>query len=154
MIRRVSTMISIDLMREYVHSADALAEAQAEIRKWEAAAAKARAHMEDAAAKMNGGESVEVEPPPLTVMPEGISTAEIQQRTLRANKKIRGEATLAILKALPGTLPEITQRTGLKKTTVSTLVSRLQTDGLVKKDGETLMPGYEHRTATVYGLAV
>lgn len=145
-------MIPIEVMREYVHGADKLAEAQQEISKWERIAAEAKAQMERAAAQMGQGEAVP--PPPPTVMPGRVSNAEIQQRTLGANKKIRGEATLAILKALPGTLPEITQRTGLKKTTVSTLVNRLQKDGLVKKAGEELMPGYENRTATVYDMAV
>lgn len=145
-------MIALDVLREYVHAADELEAAQAEIAKWEEVAAKAKSKMERAASKMSG----EVEPPPvvITTASGGPTDADIKERALKANKKIRGEATLAILKALPGTLPQITERTGLKKTSVSTLIARLQHDGLVEKTGSEKIPGYESRTTTVYGLAV
>jgi DNA-binding IclR family transcriptional regulator len=71
---------------------------------------------------------------------------------LARNKKLRGEATLAVLRALPATLPQIVERTGLKKTSASTMLDRLQNDGLVVKAGDALIPGYEFRSATVYDL--
>jgi hypothetical protein len=144
-------MISLELMKEYVHAADELEQAQHEIAKWESVAAKAKVRMEQVAAKM--GEPVE-RPVPVVVSHSGTSDAEIKERALKANKKVRGEATLAILKALPGTLPQVVERTGIKKTTASTLIARLQHDGLVKKTGSERIPGYESRTTTVYDMAV
>lgn len=145
-------MISLELMKQYVHAADELEAAQAEIAKWEDVAAKAKVRMEEAASKMDGAPAPAVAA--AVVQSAGPSDAEIKARALKANKKVRGEATLAILRALPGTLPQIVERTGLKKTTASTLIARLQNDGLVKKDGKEKIPGYAERTTTVYGLAV
>lgn len=144
-------MIPMDLMKEYVHAADELEAAQLEIAKWEEVAAKAKVRMETAAAKM--GEPVPA-PVPVVALPTRTSDAEIKERALKANKKVRGEATLAILKALPGTLPQVVERTGIKRTTASTLIARLQKDGVVRKAGTEKIPGYESRTTTVYDMAV
>ena len=46
------------------------------------------------------------------------------------------------------------ERTGVKKTSVSTLLNRLMKDGIVKKAGDAPIPGYESRTTTIYDLAV
>lgn len=146
-------MLSLDVMKEYVHAADELESALKEIAKWEGIAANARVRMEDARSKI--GTPVP-EPKAYEFTPSNgqVTEADIKARALRANKKVRGEVTLAVLKAMPGTIPQIVERTGVKKTTVSTLVARLQNDGLVLKKGKEAIPGYESRTTTVYDLAV
>lgn len=153
-------MISLDLMRQYVQAADDLVQAKDDLADAERRVKQAQQAIDRLAPKMEG-----MAPPPVLVerqarvQPpkdvEGTLTDEqIRSRALAANKKIRGEATLAILKAMPATLNQITERTGLKKATVSTVVSRLQSDGVVMKAGEELLPGYENRRVTKYDLAV
>jgi predicted Rossmann fold nucleotide-binding protein DprA/Smf involved in DNA uptake len=153
-------MISLDLMRQYVEAADQLATAESDRKDAERRIKAAEQLLARLEPKMEGKA-----PPRVTltkharqttpkIMEGVVSAEELMERTRKANKKIRGEATLAILQAMPGTLPQITERTGLKKASVSTLVARLQNDGVIKKDGEELLPGYENRFTFRYSLAV
>lgn len=153
-------MISLDLMRQYVHAADELADAKVSFREAEERLERARRTMEKLEPKMGdlapkrAAAEVQAGRRGPKVFESDITDEELMQRSRAKNKKIRGEATMAIMKAMPGTLSQITDRTGLKKTTVSTLLSRLQHDELIKKSGEEVIPGYEKRAVAVYDLAV
>lgn len=151
-------MISLDLMRQYVQAADELGEAKRALADAEKRVEQARRAVERLQPKMQG-----VAPSVLDTEMASTQTApksfagtrtdeQIRAFALARNRKVRGEGTLAILRAMPGTLPELVDRTGMKKTSVSTMIARLQNDGLVAKSGEKAIPGYESRTAAVYDL--
>lgn len=147
--------MDLDKMRAYVKAADELQEATAALHEADRRLQSARRTYE-AAAKAVGTAPVEESPLVTRATPVSgvITPEELRQRTMAVNKKLRGESTIAICQAMPGTITEIVERTGVKKTSVSTLLNRLMKDGIVKKAGDAPIPGYESRTTTIYDLAV
>jgi hypothetical protein len=147
--------MDLDKMRQYIDAADALEDARRQV-------ADAEANLRQAEKRMALVSTAVGEPAPdpttLSVPrknnPTGISVAELRARTMAINKKLRGDSTIAMCQAMPGTITEIVERTGVKKTSASTMLNRLMKDGIVKKAGTVPIPGYENRTTTVYDLAV
>ena len=150
-------MLSIEQMREYVQAADNLEEAHRAYNEAGRALDQAQKKWDLIEGRLGGTEVPKPTKgtPTRSGRPAGqITTQELLERTMTVNKKLRGESTISIAKACPGTMSEIVERTGLAKTSVSTLIHRLMKDGIVKKGDTVPMPGYANRTTTVYELAV
>ena len=151
-------MLSIEQMREYVQAADNLEDAHRAFNEASRALDRAQKAWDLVEARLDK-KGAAPRPAKDTPFRSGqkagqITTQELLERTMTVNKKLRGESTSAIAKACPGTMSEIVERTGIAKTSVSTLINRLMKDGIVKKGGTVPMPGYANRTTTVYELAV
>lgn len=145
---------NIRILREYVEAYEQLQELKAAAEAAQEAVRKQEQALERLANKVGSDLLPAAVRPVTNTNPTGISAEELRQRTLAVNKKLRGDSTIAICQALPGTITELTERSGVKKTSVSTILNRLVKDGIVKKGGEAPIPGYENRTTAVYELAV